>query len=83
MDYQATEGTLNDMVLRTSNRLYRWGQRMRSVEGTTMIGNMKIDGGCIVDMDTNDTAYIESGNSVEITNLNSTENSYFSGYLVG
>jgi len=82
-DHNASDDTLYDMGLTTSNRGHRWGDRGRFKEGYTGVTSMKVVGSIIADMDANDTAYIYSGNSVTFTNNANVEHAYFSGVLIG
>ena len=82
-DLNASDDTLYDMGLTTSNRGHRFGQRGRFKEGYTGVTSMKVVGSIIADMDANDTAYVYSGNSVTFTNNANVEHAYFSGVLIG
>ena len=82
-DAAATENTTYDMILTTSNRTYRWGNRMEYRNDYTGYTNAKMEGNLIVDMDASDTCTVTCGSSVTITNASNTEHSYFSGILIG
>ena len=83
-DTSAADGREYDMILTTSNRNYRWGQRQEyEADVTGFGGNMKLEGTIIVDMDANDTAYVTSGVNATFTNGANSEHSYFSGILIG
>ena len=83
-DSSAADGREYDMILTTSNRSHRWGQRQEyEADITGFGGNMKLEGTVIADMDASDTAHITSGVNATFTNGNNTEHSYFSGVLIG
>jgi len=83
-DVTASDAQTYDMMLTTSNRGYRWGNRNAYKSGYTGYGgNMKGEGTVIVDMDVNDTAYVQCGSSANVVNGSNSEHSYFSGILIG
>ena len=83
-DTSAADGREYDMILTTSNRTYRWGQRQEyEADVTGFGGNMKLEGTIIVDMDANDTAHVTSGVNATFTNGANQEHSYYSGILIG
>ena len=83
-DVTASDAQTYDMVLTTSNRGYRWGNRNAYKSGYTGYGgNMKGEGTIIVDMDANDTAYVACASSGNVDNGSNSEHSYFSGILIG
>jgi len=83
-DNAASNGDKYDMRFITSNRNYRWGARQHyEPDVTGYDGNMKLEGVIIVDMDANDTAYIEVAASATITNAGNLEHAYYSGFLIG
>ena len=83
-DVTASDAQTYDMMLTTSNRGYRWGNRNAYKSGYTGYGgNMKGEGTIIVDMDASDTAYVACGSSGNVDNGSNSEHSYFSGILIG
>ena len=82
-DAAATEETGYDMILTTSNRTYRWGNRMEYRDNYTGYTNAKMEGTLIVDMDASDTCTVTCGATTTITNASNQEHSYFSGILIG
>ena len=82
-DAAASENTTYDMILTTSNRTYRWGNRMEYRDNYTGYTNAKMEGTLIVDMDASDTCTVTCGSSATITNASNSEHSYFSAILIG
>ena len=82
-DAAASENTTYDMILTTSNRTYRWGNRMEYRNDYTGYTNAKMEGTLIVDMDASDTCTVTCGSSATITNASNSEHSYFSAILIG
>jgi hypothetical protein len=83
-DVTASDAQTYDMMLTTSNRGYRWGNRNAYKSGYTGYGgNMKGEGTIIADMDAADTAYVACGSSGNVDNGSNSEHSYFSGILIG
>ena len=82
-DADASDNEVYDMRLITSNRDYRWGEKNVFKNGYTATTSMKQSGTLIIDMDANDTAYIQVATTNTITNSGNSEHAYYSGHLLG
>ncbi len=83
-DDGAGGGDQYDMCFVTSNRSYRWGNRMEYEANVTGYGNVaKVEGVIIADMDANDTAYVKFCGGQTTTNSANSEHAYYSGILIG
>ena len=80
-DADASDNEVYDMRLITSNRDYRWGEKNVFKNGYTATTSMKQSGTLIVDMDANDTAYIQCATTNTLTNSGNLEQAYYSGHL--